>query len=99
MRNVAQKMSSKKCFHLHFHSCLSFQLLNEDRFQGVDKIKTIGSTFMAAVGLTPDKVIQDTDESVLQSMTVLVEFILAMKQRLNIINENSYNNFMLRIGR
>ncbi|XP_064647384.1 adenylate cyclase type 1-like isoform X2 [Lineus longissimus] len=74
------------------------ELLNEERFQAVDKIKTIGSTFMAAVGLTPDRVIQDTDESVLQSMTVLVEFILAMKDRLSVINENSYNNFMLRIG-
>lgn len=31
------------------------QLLKEDRFHAIDKIKTVGSTFMAAVGLIPGK--------------------------------------------
>lgn len=37
-----------------------FQLLNEPRFRAIDKIKTIGSTYMAAVGLMPDYKIQVT---------------------------------------
>ena len=32
----------------------AFQLLDEDRFRGIDKIKTIGSTYMATIGLMPD---------------------------------------------
>ncbi|KAL5007029.1 hypothetical protein ScPMuIL_015835, partial [Solemya velum] len=34
------------------------ELLNESRFRAMDKIKTIGSTYMAAVGLMPDMTIQ-----------------------------------------
>lgn len=30
------------------------QLLDEDKFQSVDKIKTTGSTYMCAVGLMPE---------------------------------------------
>ncbi len=31
------------------------QLLGEDRFQDIEKIKTIGSTYMAVSGLSPEK--------------------------------------------
>ena len=37
---------------------LSLQLLNEEEFKTMDKIKTMGSCYMAAVGLTPDSPIQ-----------------------------------------
>ena len=37
---------------------LYFQLLHEDRFRGIDKIKTCGSTYMAAVGLSPERLIR-----------------------------------------
>jgi len=30
-------------------------LLGEDRFQDIEKIKTIGSTYMAVSGLSPEK--------------------------------------------
>lgn len=33
-------------------SCLSSQLLSKPKFSSVEKIKTIGSTYMAATGLT-----------------------------------------------
>jgi hypothetical protein len=32
-------------------------------------------------------------------MEVLVEFIFAMKEKLRVINENSYNNFALKVGK
>ena len=35
-----------------------FQLLDDPQFQAVDKIKTIGSTYMAAVGLMPHLLIE-----------------------------------------
>lgn len=74
-------------------------LLSEDRFRAIDKIKTVGSTYMAAVGLMPDLRILDDDETTAGlHLSTLVEFVFAMRDRLLNINENSYNNFMLRVG-
>lgn len=75
-------------------------LLSEERFKSIDKIKTVGSTYMAAVGLMPDQRILDDDDSITAGLhlSTLVEFVFAMKDRLVNINENSYNNFKLRVG-
>ncbi|XP_047528233.1 Ca(2+)/calmodulin-responsive adenylate cyclase isoform X1 [Vanessa atalanta] len=73
------------------------ELLGEDRFDAIDKIKTVGSTYMAAVGLIPDKKMCD-DASTRKHMATLVEFVFAMRDKLKDINDNSYNNFMLRVG-
>ncbi|XP_060810823.1 Ca(2+)/calmodulin-responsive adenylate cyclase isoform X2 [Amyelois transitella] len=73
------------------------ELLGEDRFSAIDKIKTVGSTYMAAVGLIPDKKMTD-DASTRKHMATLVEFVFAMRDKLKDINDNSYNNFMLRVG-
>ncbi|KAL3832458.1 hypothetical protein ACJMK2_024099 [Sinanodonta woodiana] len=74
------------------------ELLNESRFRAVDKIKTIGSTYMTAIGLMPEFKIQDDSESVTRNLSILIEFIFAMKDKLRNINENSYNNFTLKVG-
>lgn len=74
------------------------QLLGEERFEAIDKIKTVGSTYMAAVGLIPDLRILDDDETAGFHLSTLVEFVFAMREKLLNINENSYNNFMLRVG-
>ncbi|XP_045030921.1 Ca(2+)/calmodulin-responsive adenylate cyclase isoform X1 [Daphnia magna] len=78
------------------------ELLGEERFRSIDKIKTVGSTYMAAVGLMPDMRIGqvETDSNVTASfyLATLVEFVFAMKEKLLCINENSYNNFTLRVG-
>ncbi|XP_026329581.1 Ca(2+)/calmodulin-responsive adenylate cyclase-like isoform X5 [Hyposmocoma kahamanoa] len=73
------------------------ELLGEDRFSSIDKIKTVGSTYMAAVGLIPDKKMMD-EPSTRKHMATLVEFVFAMRDKLKDINDNSYNNFMLRVG-
>ncbi|CAI9735925.1 adenylate cyclase type 1-like [Octopus vulgaris] len=74
------------------------ELLTESRFCAIDKIKTIGSIYMGAVGLMPTLMIEDTDASVTHYLSILIEFIMGMKEKLKNINENSYNNFMLKIG-
>ncbi|XP_065340009.1 Ca(2+)/calmodulin-responsive adenylate cyclase isoform X8 [Cloeon dipterum] len=76
------------------------ELLAEDRFRAIDKIKTVGSTYMAAVGLIPELKIQDDDNDATAGfyLGTLVEFVFAMREKLLNINENSYNNFMLRVG-
>ncbi|CAH4037328.1 unnamed protein product [Pieris brassicae] len=73
------------------------ELLGEERFSAIDKIKTVGSTYMAAVGLIPDKKMAD-DPSTKKHLATLVEFVFAMRDKLKDINDNSYNNFMLRVG-
>ncbi|XP_067639560.1 Ca(2+)/calmodulin-responsive adenylate cyclase isoform X3 [Eurosta solidaginis] len=75
------------------------ELLKEDRFHGIDKIKTVGSTYMAVVGLIPEYRINANDpNSVRRHMTALVEYVKAMRLSLQEINSHSYNNFMLRVG-
>ena len=78
------------------------ELLGEERFRSVDKIKTVGSTEMAAVGLMSDMRVEqvETDANVTASfyLDTLVEFVFAMKEKLLCINENSYNNFTLWVG-
>lgn len=43
--------------------------------------------------------LQDNHASVAKHLSILVEFIFAMQEKLRNINENSYNNFMLKIGK
>ncbi|KAG1683879.1 Adenylate cyclase type 1 [Nymphon striatum] len=69
------------------------ELLSDERFCEIDKIKTVGSTYMAAIGLMPDSRIDGS-----KHMSTLVEFVFTMRERLVEINQNSYNNFMLRVG-
>ncbi|XP_055525526.1 Ca(2+)/calmodulin-responsive adenylate cyclase isoform X2 [Wyeomyia smithii] len=75
------------------------ELLCDERFQAIDKIKTVGSTYMAAVGLIPEfKMLPNDQSSTRKLMTALIDFVKAMRVTLQNINENSYNNFMLRVG-
>lgn len=46
-------MVLQRCLSLTFGLC-SRQLLDEPQFRCITKIKTIGSTYMAASGVTPD---------------------------------------------
>ena len=78
------------------------ELLGDERFRAVDKIKTVGSTYMAAIGLIPElRVQEDTEDggsSALAAVVELTEYIFAMREKLACLNEHSYNNFMLRVG-
>ncbi|XP_045121665.1 adenylate cyclase type 1-like isoform X14 [Portunus trituberculatus] len=75
------------------------ELLDDERFKSVDKIKTVGSTFMAAVGLMPDmRILDHKEESASYYLSVLAELVFAFREKLANINENSYNNFTLRVG-
>lgn len=52
---------------------------------------------MAAVGLIPDSTIDDP-EMIPEYLATLVDFAFAMSEKLQEINENSFNRFHLRIG-
>ncbi|GIY63904.1 adenylate cyclase type 3 [Caerostris darwini] len=75
-------------------------LLEQPRFKDIIKIKTIGSTYMAASGLTedynynPNMPVKEKWAHLAQ----LTEFALTLKETLTNINKESFNNFLLRMG-
>ncbi|XP_066873267.1 adenylate cyclase type 8 isoform X4 [Kogia breviceps] len=71
------------------------ELLGEDRFQDIEKIKTIGSTYMAVSGLSPEK---QQCEAKWEHLCALADFSLALTESIQEINKHSFNNFELRIG-
>ncbi|UYV67576.1 ADCY1 [Cordylochernes scorpioides] len=75
------------------------ELLMEERFKAIDKIKTVGSTYMAAIGLMPEyRILEENPVASANLLSALVDLAFAMRERLADINDHSYNNFMLRIG-
>lgn len=105
-------------------------LLDDLRFKNIIKIKTMGSTYMAASGLYEGDALEElqksreagrgaelAEEDAARSRQLsasqlslenvrakwghleqLTEFALALKDTLNNINKESFNNFVLRIG-
>lgn len=75
-------------------------LLALPHFQDIIKIKTIGSTYMAASGLNPSKQVKADDPITVRwaHLALLVEFALELKKALQSINEQSFNHFVLKLG-
>ncbi|XP_036880760.1 adenylate cyclase type 2 isoform X2 [Manis javanica] len=75
-------------------------LLSKPKFSGVEKIKTIGSTYMAATGLSAVPSQEHTQEPERQYMHIgtMVEFAFALVAKLDAINKHSFNDFKLRVG-
>ncbi|XP_050526248.1 adenylyl cyclase 78C-like isoform X3 [Daktulosphaira vitifoliae] len=71
------------------------ELLSETKFGYIEKIKTVGASYMAASGLNP---IAKKGEDEYGHLCALVDFALAMKQCLQDVNVHSFNNFQLRVG-
>ncbi|KAF6737133.1 Adenylate cyclase type 2 [Oryzias melastigma] len=76
------------------------ELLSKPKFSGVEKIKTIGSTYMAATGLNVTlgpECVQENERQYTHIGT-MVEFAFALVGKLDVINKHSFNDFRLRIG-
>lgn len=70
------------------------EILSEDKFGCIEKIKTTGYTYMAAAGLT-----QATCDAVNHShITATADYALRLREQLAYVNEHSFNNFKIRIG-
>ncbi|XP_040887370.1 adenylate cyclase type 2-like [Toxotes jaculatrix] len=76
------------------------ELLSKPKFSSVEKIKTIGSTYMAAAGLThsPPGDERKKCEMSYSHVRAMVEFAIALMGKLELINTHSFNSFKLRIG-
>ncbi|KAK5848238.1 hypothetical protein PBY51_005870 [Eleginops maclovinus] len=75
-------------------------LLSKPKFCSVEKIKTIGSTYMAAAGLrhAPQREEEKKVEMSYSHVRTMVEFAIALMNKLEVINTHSFNSFKLRIG-
>ncbi|KAK0158963.1 hypothetical protein PV328_009897 [Microctonus aethiopoides] len=72
-------------------------ILDKSQFKCIIKIKTIGSTYMAASGLTESND-EPEDGPRWSHLSTLVEFALELKKALSSINEQSFNHFVLKMG-
>ena len=70
------------------------EILDDEKFISIEKIKTIGSTYMAASGINP----LENEADPYSHLCDLVDFGFEMKRKLDDINQHSFNQFQLRIG-
>ena len=70
-------------------------MLDDEKFRSIEKIKTMGSTYMAASGINP----MESERDELAHLCDLVDFAIEMKNKLEDINLHSFNTFQLRIGK
>lgn len=76
------------------------KLLLKPKFSSIEKIKTIGSTYMLASGLRPGKENGTAEANRQQehNVLVLVDFAVALMTILDQINRESFQRFKLRMG-
>ncbi|XP_057588880.1 adenylate cyclase type 1 [Hippopotamus amphibius kiboko] len=73
------------------------ELMEKDFYKDLEKIKTIGSTYMAAVGLAPTAGTK-AKKCISTHLSTLADFAIEMFDVLDEINYQSYNEFVLRVG-
>ncbi|XP_070410442.1 adenylate cyclase type 1 isoform X1 [Nothobranchius furzeri] len=73
------------------------ELMDKECYRDIEKIKTIGSTYMAAVGLVPTTA-SKTKKSIISHLCTVSDFAIEMFDVLDAINYQSYNDFVLRVG-
>ncbi|KAI2651849.1 Adenylate cyclase type 1 [Labeo rohita] len=72
-------------------------LMDKECYRDIEKIKTIGSTYMAAVGLVPTAG-SKVKKSISAHLCTVADFAVEMFDVLDAINYQSYNDFVLRVG-
>jgi class 3 adenylate cyclase len=84
--------SGKECLRLLNEIISDFdELLDKPKFSAVEKIKTIGSTYMAATGLA-------RKDSKVNPVVMMCQFAMELFKKLDTINKHSFNDFKLRVG-
>ncbi|KAG6446969.1 hypothetical protein O3G_MSEX004697 [Manduca sexta] len=70
------------------------EILAEDQFRYIEKIKSTGATYMAASGLTT----ATRDLRGYRHVTAMADYALRLREQLAYVNEHSFNTFRVRIG-
>ncbi|XP_048020252.1 adenylate cyclase type 1b [Megalobrama amblycephala] len=73
------------------------ELMDKECYKDIEKIKTIGSTYMAAVGLVPT-IGTKAKKSPAAHLSTIADYAIEMFDVLDEINYQSYNDFVLRVG-
>ena len=84
-----------KSFLIPLSAYIFPQILGQDQFKCVEKIKTISTTYMAAAGLND----VTTPHGDAGRMIAIAEYAFALQKQLDYVNSNSWNDFKLRIGK
>ena len=88
-----------ECLRLLNEIIADFDGLTErDEFIGIEKIKTIGSTYMAAAGLEQETVDHNMERDDGKHVVKLAIYAMRLQDQLEHVNVHSFNNFKLRIG-
>uniref|UniRef100_A0A672L1Y1 adenylate cyclase n=1 Tax=Sinocyclocheilus grahami TaxID=75366 RepID=A0A672L1Y1_SINGR len=66
----------------------------EEKYKQLEKIKTIGSTYMAASGLNDSTYDKEGRTHIL----ALADYAMRLREQMKYINEHSFNNFQMKIG-
>lgn len=74
---------------------LTSQIISEEKYRQLEKIKTIGSTYMAASGLNDSTY----DKEGRSHITALADYAMRLREQMKYINEHSFNNFQMKIGK
>uniref|UniRef100_A0A4W4HTV9 Adenylate cyclase type 6 n=1 Tax=Electrophorus electricus TaxID=8005 RepID=A0A4W4HTV9_ELEEL len=70
------------------------EIISEENFKQLEKIKTIGSTYMAASGLNDSTYDRDGRSHIL----AMANYAMRLREQMAHINEHSFNNFQMKIG-
>ncbi|KAG7212622.1 hypothetical protein KM043_012911 [Ampulex compressa] len=70
------------------------ELLAEEQFKYIEKIKSTGATYMAASGLTKST----CDMRDYKHVIAMADYALRIREQLAYVNEHSFNNFRMRVG-
>ncbi|XP_061842929.1 adenylate cyclase type 6-like [Nerophis lumbriciformis] len=70
------------------------EIISEERFRQLEKIKTIGSTYMVASGLN----VSTYDREGRSHILALADYAMRLREQMKYINEHSFNNFQMKIG-
>lgn len=70
------------------------QIISEQKYRQLEKIKTIGSTYMAASGLNA----ATYDREGRSHIAALADYAMHLMEQMKYINEHSFNNFQMKIG-
>ena len=71
------------------------ELMENEEFSGIEKIKTIGSTYMAAAGLEDTTGQPPSDHDHVEKLAI---YAMRIQDQLDHVNVHSFNNFKMRIG-
>uniref|UniRef100_H2YWF6 Adenylate cyclase type 6 n=1 Tax=Ciona savignyi TaxID=51511 RepID=H2YWF6_CIOSA len=69
-------------------------IISEEQFYQLEKIKTMGSTYMVSSGLNS----ATYDKENMSHISALATFAMRLQDQLKYVNKHSFNNFKFRIG-